>query len=88
MDWVGNRTVLQLRLDPPLNNQCVGINWADDFDFAATLERLGAIAQLGERLSGTQKVAGSSPAGSTSELRNHPELFSFPARQSAGAGAA
>ena len=42
------------------------MNWADDFDF----ERLdwagpGAIAQLGERLAGSQKVAGSSPAGST-----------------------
>src|SRR6266540_222543 len=39
--------------------------WADEFDLAATLSRLqGAIAQLGERLDGIQKVAGSSPAGS------------------------
>ena len=28
-------------------------------------KRCGAIAQLGERLAGSQKVAGSSPAGST-----------------------
>lgn len=31
--------------------------------------RLGAIAQLGERLDRTQKVAGSSPASSTSNPR-------------------
>ena len=72
----GNQMAVQLRVSPPRNNQSAGIRWADDFDFAATLRRFGAIAQLGERLSGTQKVAGSSPAGSTSELWNHPELFS------------
>ena len=55
----------QLRLAPTRNNQRRGINWADDFDFAATLgAQNGAIAQLGERLRGTQEVAGSSPAGS------------------------
>ena len=36
-----------------------------DFEFDATLGPRGAIAQLGERLAGSQKVAGSSPAGST-----------------------
>jgi hypothetical protein len=42
------------------------INWAEDFDFAATLGRHpGAIAQLGERCLGMAEVAGSSPAGST-----------------------
>jgi hypothetical protein len=68
------RRVIQLRVRPTRNNQQLGINWIEDFDFAATLRRLGAIAQLGERLSGTQKVAGSSPAGSTSELPHRPEL--------------
>ena len=34
----------------------------------------GAIAQLGERLAGSQKVAGSSPAGST---RNPPKEAGF-----------
>jgi hypothetical protein len=49
-------------------NQSSGIRWAQDFDFAAKLGRQrGAIAQLGERLHGMQEVAGSSPAGSTSE---------------------
>ena len=54
-----------LRLSRARNNQRRGINEARDFEFAATIRRRqGAIAQLGERLGGTQKVAGSSPAGS------------------------
>ena len=62
------RAGVQLRLAPPLNNQRRGINWARDYEFGATLERLrGPIAQLGERRAGSAKVAGSSPAGSTSE---------------------
>jgi PD-(D/E)XK nuclease superfamily protein len=62
---VAERPTIQLRIAPTLNNQKRRVNWADDFDFAATLEqRYGAIAQLGERLRGTQEVAGSSPAGS------------------------
>ena len=56
---------IRLRLAPSKNNQRRRINWAEDFDFAATLRALGAIAQLGERLHGMQEVAGSSPAGST-----------------------
>ena len=56
---------IHLRLTPTLNNQQKGIKWAEDFEFGATLGTRGAIAQLGERLRGTQEVAGSSPAGST-----------------------
>jgi hypothetical protein len=63
------QTVVRLRLAPTRNNQSRGINWADDFDFAATLASLGAVAQLGERLAGSQKVTGSIPVGSTSDLR-------------------
>ena len=64
----GKATVL-LRLAPARNSQRLRINWADDYDFAATLaQHQGAIAQLGERQSGTLKVAGSSPAGSTLEI--------------------
>jgi hypothetical protein len=59
------KALVQLRLVPSRNNQHRGINWADEYDFDATLPRHGAIAQLGERLDGIQKVAGSSPAGST-----------------------
>jgi PD-(D/E)XK nuclease superfamily protein len=37
---IDRRTGLQLRLGPTRNNQINGINWASDFDFAATLSRL------------------------------------------------
>ena len=39
---------IRLRLAPSRNNQRLRINWADDFDFAARLSDLGAVAQLGE----------------------------------------
>lgn len=60
-----------LRLEPPRNGQRAGIVWATHFEFSqidwANPEGcLGAIAQLEERLRGTQEVAGSSPASSTS----------------------
>jgi hypothetical protein len=61
--WAGRRN-LDLRLEPTHNNQRRKVNWAKDYEFAARLSAYGPIAQLGERLSGTQKVAGSSPAGS------------------------
>lgn len=59
------RRMLHLRLVASLNNQRAGIHWARDYE----MERLrwitqGAVAQLGERLAGSQKAAGSSPAGS------------------------
>jgi hypothetical protein len=59
------RTQVSLRLGPSKNNQSLGINWAKNYEFTATLGAPGAIAQLGERRRGTPKVAGSSPAGST-----------------------
>ena len=59
------RTQVYLRLGPCRNNQNLGVNWASDFEFAATLGPYGAIAQLGERPDGIRKVAGSIPAGST-----------------------
>ena len=60
------RSQVLLRLAPSKNNQAEGINWAKHYEFAATLGPPGAIAQLGERVSGRDEVAGSSPAGSTS----------------------
>jgi hypothetical protein len=64
-----SRRQVYLRLSPTQNNQAIGIRWAQDFEFGATIERLkGPIAQLGEHLHGMQKAAGSSPAGSTSQL--------------------
>jgi PD-(D/E)XK endonuclease len=66
IDWVAGRRQILLRLAPTQNSQRIGIHWAKEFEFAATLPTYdGAIAQLGERLDGIQKVAGSSPAGST-----------------------
>jgi PD-(D/E)XK endonuclease len=61
-----DRTFIALRLGPTRNNQRRGINWAEEYEFGATLDRHhGAIAQLGERVHGMHEVAGSSPAGST-----------------------
>ncbi len=37
----GTRTHVQLRLAPSKNNQRQGINWADDFELAATLRPSG-----------------------------------------------
>jgi antitoxin (DNA-binding transcriptional repressor) of toxin-antitoxin stability system len=55
---VAGRSAVYLRIGPTKNGQRAAINWADNYS-------LGAIAQLGERVSGTHEVAGSSPAGST-----------------------
>jgi hypothetical protein len=49
-----HRIAIQLRLGPTRNNQARGINWARDYEFAATLAGNGAVAQLGERLAGSQ----------------------------------
>ena len=57
---VTERAAVYLRIEEPKNGQRAALNWADDYS-------LGAIAQLGERLRGTQEVAGSSPASSTPE---------------------
>jgi hypothetical protein len=66
IELVEKRPTIQLRVSPTLNNQKRRINWADDFDFEATLRRhQGAVAQLGERQSGTLEVRGSIPLGST-----------------------
>jgi hypothetical protein len=60
------RREVRLRLAPCRNNQSLRINWARDYEFAATLGRPGAVAQLGERQSGRLEATGSSPVGSTS----------------------
>lgn len=65
IELVAQRPTIQLRFAPTLNNQKRRINWAEEFDFAATLRRhQGAVAQLGERQSGTLEVRGSIPLGS------------------------
>jgi PD-(D/E)XK endonuclease len=62
--WADRRE-LRLRISPTRNNQIRGVHWAKDYEFAATMAAFGAVAQLGERLAGSQKVTGSSPVGST-----------------------
>jgi prevent-host-death family protein len=56
---VAGRTALQLRLAPPKNGQRAALNWASQYELP------GAVAQLGERVSGTHEVTGSSPVSST-----------------------
>ena len=59
IDVVEGKRGMHLRLQSAANNQEAAINYAADYE-------LGAIAQLGERLAGSQKVVGSSPTSSTS----------------------
>ena len=68
-DAFGGRTTIQFRLAPSRNNQRTGVNWAENYEFGATLARYGAVAQLGERVNGIHEAAGSSPAGSTEAAR-------------------
>ena len=58
------RRAIRLRLGPTRNNQRVGIRWAEDYEFVARLGRPGAVAQLGERVTGSHEVRGSIPLGS------------------------
>ena len=62
---------MYLRLAPAKNNQLKRLHSAAEYELTR-----GAIAQLGERLSGTQEVAGSSPASSTSHEPRIARLFS------------
>ena len=74
IEEIDGRSQIWLRLKPPKNFQRASINYAADY-------RLGAVAQLGERRSGTPKATGSSPVSSTDpfggcsvgahEFRNH-----------------
>ena len=59
IQMVAGRRAVSLRIEPAANNQRSAINYAEQYLLP------GAIAQLGERLAGSQKVAGSSPASST-----------------------
>jgi hypothetical protein len=71
IDRFDGRSAIQLRLMPAKNNQRQLVNWAAEYRLEATLKRLGAVAQLGERQSGTLEVRGSIPLGST-DLRYLP----------------
>jgi hypothetical protein len=60
IEEVAGRSGIHLRIGPAANNQETAINYAAQYQF-------GAIAQLGERVTGSHEVAGSSPASSTLE---------------------
>ena len=59
IEHVRGRANVYLRLAPARNNQEFAITYAADYEFR------GAIAQLGERLTGSQEVGGSNPPSST-----------------------
>lgn len=56
---LAGRRGIDLRLAAPLNGQRACINLADDYEF------VGAVAQLEERLAGSEEAGGSSPPSST-----------------------
>jgi PD-(D/E)XK endonuclease len=58
IDEFEGQSYLHLRIGPTRNRQRSGVKWARSYP-------LGAVAQLGERLAGSQKVRGSSPLSST-----------------------
>src|SRR3954453_3107038 len=62
---------MNLRLAPAKNNQLKGLHSAADYELSH-----GAIAQLGERVTGSHEVAGSSPASSTPQEPRIARLFS------------
>ena len=41
IETFAGRSVIQLRLAPSRNNQQIGVNWAKDYEFEATLPRAG-----------------------------------------------
>lgn len=59
IDEFEGRSDLWLRVSPAKNNQRIGVRMAEQFEFS------GAVAQLEERLAGSQKARGSSPLSST-----------------------
>ncbi len=59
IDEFNGQTHAHLRLGPARNGQQLGVKMADDY-------LLGAVAQLGERLAGSEEVRGSSPLSSIS----------------------
>jgi hypothetical protein len=63
IEEVAGLSTVHLRLAPAANRQQVAIRYAAQFEFG------GAIAQLGERLTGSQEVGGSNPPSSTSNVR-------------------
>ncbi len=62
IDLVAGRGSVTLRLSPARNSQRAALNLAADYEFR------GAVAQLEERVAGSDEVRGSSPLSSTSRI--------------------
>ena len=54
LEHLPNSRSIQLRLGATRNNQQRRVNWAENYEFAATLAVPGAVAQLGERAAGSR----------------------------------
>lgn len=59
IELAAGRGALRLRLQKARNNQRAALNWAADYEFR------GAVAQLEERIAGSDEAEGSSPSSST-----------------------
>ena len=68
IDLVSGRGSVTLRLSPARNKQRAALNSAAEYEFR------GAVAQLEERVAGSDEVRGSSPLSSTSLCLNDPPL--------------
>jgi PD-(D/E)XK nuclease superfamily protein len=62
IEEVSGRSGIHLRVGPAANGQCAAINFAEQY-------RFGAIAQLGERVTGSHEVGGSNPPSSIATVR-------------------
>lgn len=60
VELIAGQGVVHLRLAPTKNNQRAALNWAADYEFP------GAVAQLEERVTGSDEAEGSSPSSSIS----------------------
>lgn len=79
VELVAGKTAVQLRLRPARNGQRAGVHSATDYELS------GAVAQLGERRTGSAKVVGSSPISSILRpVRSQPAPMAE--RGSAGGG--
>ncbi len=62
------RSHIWLRTAPAKNGQRAALNWASDHEFR------GAVAQLAERVTGSDEARGSNPLSSTSQAEQRPDL--------------
>lgn len=61
VDLIEGCGVITLRLRPARNSQRAALNWASEYEFR------GAVAQLAERVAGSDEAEGSSPSSSTDQ---------------------